>query len=55
MNAQAVLDEAYVEEEEDVNDVSTSRSISTWAGKALGFVIGHHLFQRWFRAIWHHH
>ena len=29
MDAQAVLDEAHVEEEEDVNDVSASRSIST--------------------------
>ena len=55
MDAQAVLDEAHVEEEEDVNDVSASRSISTWAAKASGFVIGHHLFQRWCRAIWHHH
>ena len=55
MDAQAVLDEAHVEEEADVNDVSASRSISTWAAKASGFVIGHHLFQRWCMAIWHHH
>ena len=51
MDAQAVLDEAHVEEEEDVNDVSASRSISTWAAKATRFVIGHHLFQKWCRAI----
>ena len=39
MDAQAVLDEAHVEEEEDVNDVSASRSISTsWMiGEPISF------------------
>ena len=54
MDAQAVLDEAQIEEEEDVNNVSASKSISTQAAKAIAFVFGHHLFQRWCRAIWHH-
>ena len=42
MDAQAVLDEAHVEDEEDVNVVSAFRSISTWAAKATRFVWHHH-------------
>ena len=52
---------AYTDEQQklvfeaDDAEVVATEIFLTWAAKAIGFVIGHHLFQRWCRAIWHHH